>query len=314
MATAVETETKARGGTLATIGVITTILAIIAAAIPLGYTLYAQATGAVTLTTLDDVKNLATNGTIATIVAIAIGLISLIICIIAVVLAAKVMRIVAGVVSLVVLIAAVLFGVLYVQPHVNDLNTLSNTIQPFAQSIQDNCGTPLNTTNNDLLDALIGTQSAADDLSFAAVMGRQVPKLQADAINLGTASTQLANLKVPDPKYQQLYNDCVSSVKAEQAFLTNSSAIPLPAPFSTIVPSVSGIDLLQDSAALATGQVPGIKLPPGTVEPLVAQVLSQAVFAKSNLTAEGQALRDDIRTRLTNDCAPFKVDAADIVS
>lgn len=314
MATAVETETKTRGKTLATVGIVTTILAIIAAIIPLGYTLYAKATGSVELTTLDQVKSLATNGTIITIVAAAIGLISLIICIIAVVLAARVMRIVTAVVSLVVLAAVVVFGLIYLQPRINDLNSLNNSIEPFATSIRDNCGTPLSNTTNDLSDMLNYTQAAPDDATFAASVQLELPKLQADAASLTTASNKLQNLSVPDPKYQQLYNDCVSSVKGELGFLTNSSAIPLPAPYSKIVPSVSGTDLLKDSAALATGQVPGLTLPPGTIEPLVAEALQQAVFAKSNLGAEGTALQNDIRARLTKDCSPFGVDADNIVS
>lgn len=316
MATAVDTETKTetRGKTLATVGWVTTILAVIVAAIPLGYTLYAKATGAVTLTSLDQVKSFATDGTILIIAAGAIGLISFIICLFAVRLALRVMRIVAAVVSLLVLVAVVLFGVLYLQPRISDLNTLNNQIDPFATSIRDNCGNPLNQTTNDLSDALNQTQAAPDDATFAAAMQREIPKLQADAANLATASNKLQNLSVPDPKYQQLYNDCVSSVKDENAFLTNSATITLPAPYNKVVPSVSGIDLLKDSALLASGQVPTLKLPAGTIEPLVAYALQQAVFAKSNLGAEGAALQSDIRARLTKDCSPFGVDADNIVS
>ncbi len=316
MATAVDTETNTttRGKTLAKIGLVTTILAVIVAAIPLGYTLYAKATGGVELTSLDQVKSLATNGTILTIAAAAIGLISLVICIFAVVLAPRAARIVSAVVSALVLIAMLLFGVLYLQPRINDLNTLNNSVDPFATSIRDNCGNPLNQTTDDLRDALNQTQAAPDDATFAAAMQRVIPKLQTDAATLATASNKLQNLSVPDPKYQQLYNDCVSSVKDEIGFLTNGAAITLPAPYNKIVPSVSGIDLLKDSAALATGQVPALKVPSGTIEPLVAYALQQAVFAKSNLGAEGAALQSDIRARLTKDCSPFGVDADNIVS
>lgn len=316
MATAVDTgtTTKTRGGTLAIVGGITTIVAFIVAAIPLGYTLYAKSTGAVTLTSLDQVKSFATDGTILTIAAGAIALVGFIICLVAVRLAFKVIRIVAAVVSLLVLVAVVLFGVLYLQPRINDLNTLNNKIDPFATSIRDNCGTPLNHTTADLNDALNQTQAAPDDATFAAAMQREIPKLQADAATLSTASNKLASLSVPDPKYQQLYSDCVSSVKDEIGFLTNSAAITLPAPYNKVVPTVSGIDLLKDSALLASGQVPTLKLPSGTIEPLVAYALEQAVFAKSNLSAEGAALQADIRTRLTSDCSPFGVDADNIVS
>ncbi|MFI5273112.1 MAG: hypothetical protein ACHQ4H_08790 [Ktedonobacterales bacterium] len=314
MATEVDTETKIRGKALATAGGITTILAVIATAIPIGYWLIAKATGSIKLTTLDQVKSLATNGSIATIVAIGIGIISLIICAVALVLAVRVARVIATVVTLAVLVAAVLFGVLYVRPHVSDLNALSNTTEPFAQSLQDNCGTPLNQTTSDLRDALNQTQGAANDAAFAAAMGVAVPKLQADAAKLGNASNKLSTLTVPDPKYQQLYSDCVSSVKAEVGFLTNSSAITLPAPYNAITASLSGIDLLKDSALVALNQVPGLTVPAGSIEPLVAYALQQAVFAKSNLAAEGTALQQDIRTRLTNDCAPFGVDADNIVS
>jgi hypothetical protein len=314
MATEVETEIKTRGSGLARVGTITTIIAAIIAAIPLGYTFYAQAGGSVQLTTLDQVKSLATNGTVLTIAGGAVALISLILGIIAVILAAKLARIIIAFISLVVLVAIVAFGVLYLQPRINDLNTLSNNVYPFATSIQDNCGTPLSTTTSDLTDALNHTQGAADDAAFAAAMQVAVPKLQADAATLATASNKLANLSVPDPKYQALYKDCVSSVKAELAFLTNSSAIPLPAPYNKLLPSVSGIDLLKNSAALATGQVPGLTVPAGTIEPLVAYALQQAVFAPSNLGAEGDALKADIRARLIKDCSPFSVDANNIVN
>lgn len=315
MATAADTITKTRGKALATIGIITTILAIIVVLIPLGITAYEKLTGGIELTTQDQIQTFATDGTILTIAAAALGLISLIICIIAVVLARKVMRTVVTILSLLVLISAVLFGALYLRPRINDLTSLNNTIEPFATSIRDDCGTPLNTTTNDLKSALSQTQAAgSDDATFAAAMQTVVPKLQADVSLLSDGSNKFLNVKVPDPKYQALYNDCASSLKGETDFLSNSAAIPLPAPYNKIVPSVSGIDLLKDAGLLAANEVPGLTLKPGTIEPLVAYVLQQVVNAPSNLGAEGMQLETDIRTRLTNDCSPFKVDADKIVS
>ncbi|HEU5438103.1 MAG TPA: hypothetical protein VFU88_02340 [Ktedonobacterales bacterium] len=315
MATSVETGTNVRGATLARIGLVTTILAVVTALIPIGYWLYAQV-ATVQLTSLDQIKSVFSNGTIATIVAGVVGLISLIVCGVAVALAVKVTRIIASVVSLLVLLAVVVFGLLYLQPHINSLNTLNNKLVPFAQSLRDNCDTPLNKTTDDIADARYQARIyVADDASFAAAMPAAIAKLQADAGALATASSALSTLTVPDAKYQQLYDDCVSSVKNQSAFLTNSQAIPLPAPFSAALPSVSGIDLLKNAGAVAAGQAP-IKVPAGTVQPLIDQALTAYLdaAAQSKLPQEGDALKADIRSQLTSAVSPFQVDADALVS
>jgi hypothetical protein len=142
-------------------------------------------------------------------------------------------------------------------------------------------------------------------------MATDVQVLQFDAAQLSTGAYALRNLTAPDARYQQLLQDCTTTVQNEIRFLDDPNGpnvIPLPAPYNSQIPSVTGIGLLQTSAAVASGQSPLGTVPNGTIEPLVIQALTQIVNTTNpQLTAEGQVLTQDIKNGLDTNLTPFKV-------
>ncbi|WIG59628.1 MAG: hypothetical protein OJF49_002375 [Ktedonobacterales bacterium] len=310
METATETKVQRVGLSRASLSII--VLGLIALAIPIGYTLFASASGNVTLASADDITNLLRNGLVLTVVAAALGVLGLLLHL----LANGIRKIIQMAFSVLVIVAALVFLFVMVLPRVNTIQNLNDKIVPFATTMRDYCQTPLNQTHADLLDALNRTQGAADDATFAAAMQSAVTALQKDSTDLTNALTKLNATTAPDSKYQDLLNDCKATVQAQNDFLSNpngANAIPLPPPFNALAAKVDGIDLLKNSGAIAAGLAP-LKVPAGTMEPLVAQALTQVVSVTNpKLTAEGDQLSNDISDTLTNNLAPFKVDTASIV-
>lgn len=311
--TTTEATTTKAGNGLAGIGAILTLLGLVAIAVPFLVLLYAQTNGDVQLSTADQINTLLTTGIVITIAALVLGALALICLVLATVRARRTGRIVGLVLALIVVVASAGFLVSTMLPRAAAIQHLNNKVVPFAQTLQANCQTPLNNTTAHLNSTLQDVQNdVSDDAGFAAAMQIDQNNLQNDATALTNGLNTLKNTTAPDAKYQPLLQDCVATVKVEVDFLTNdtgTNAIALPAPYSTLVPggTVSGIDLLKDSALVASGGVP-IHIKPGTIQPLVAFALQQ-VLAVTNpkLTQEGDQLVQDIHDTLNTNLAPFVV-------
>lgn len=318
MSTATTTAAGTNTSVLDRVALIGTVLAVIVLAVPLAYTGYAALTGNVTLESTGDISNLLRNGLIVTVVALVLGLLAFVLGLLGAIRGKGVGRIVTTVIALLVLAGSAVFLLLGVLPRASTMQTLNDKTAPFAVVMRDNCQTPLNKTKADLFEALRLTGlNADDDTAFAGIAQTSAATLTADAATLGDSLTKLKATTAPDPKYQALLDDCKATVQAEQDFLTNpngANAIPLPPPFNALAAKIDAVDLLKNSAAVAAGQTPLGKLPKGTVQPLVQQALTAAVQADNpKLTAEGDALTQDLTNTLTNTMAPFKVDTDKIV-
>lgn len=318
MSTATTTAEGTKTSVLDRVALIGTVLAVIALGVPLAYTGYAALTGNVTLKTSDDISNLLRNGLIVTVVALALGLLAFVFGLLGAVRRKGVGRMITTVIALLVLVGGAVFLLLGVLPRASAMQTVQDKTAPFAKTMRDNCKAPLGQTQNDLRTALDHTTSTlTDDTGFATFMQADAAALDNDATKLNTSLNTLNNTTVPDAKYQPLLDDCKASVKGTHDFLkdpNSANAIPLPPPFNALASKIDGVDLLNNSAAAATGKTPLGPLPKGTVEPLVQQALTQAVAATNpKLTAEGDQLTQDLRDTLTNTMAPFKVDANNIV-
>jgi hypothetical protein len=318
MSTATTTAAGTKTSVLDRVALIGTVLGVIVLAVPLAYTGYAALTGNVTLESTDDISNLLRNGLIATVVALVLGLLAFVFGLLGAIRRKGVGRVVTTVIALLVLAGSAVFLLLGVLPRASAMQTVRDKTAPFATTMRDTCKTPLNQTQKDLFTALVHTtNSLTDDKGFATFMQADAAALDNDATTLNNSLAKLNSTTVPDAKYQPLLDDCKASVKATHDFLkdpTSANAIPLPPPFNALAPKIDGVDLLTNSAALATGQTPLGKLPAGTVEPLVQQALSQAVSTSNpKLTAEGDQLTQDLKDTLTNTMSPFKVDTDNIV-
>lgn len=304
-ATAEATKTKTSAG------LFVTILGLLVLIIPWLCVLYAQLTGNVTLTTSDAVSLLVNVAVIVTGVALGLGLIATLLNILALMDTPR-RGIVSIIFSLLTLIAAAVLLLTIVLPRASSVKHLHDDVIPFARGVSSYCKTPLDNTTNDFNTALSDAQSnVSNDSGFAQAMTADATKLQSDEAALIQAVNNLSELRVPDAKYQSLLDDCIQTEESEIDFLSDSSgpnAIPLPAPFNAQIPSVSGIGLLDVSALVASGQSPLGTLPSGTVEPLVVEALKLIVNTTNpQLTAEGQALAQDITDTLNTNLTPFKV-------
>jgi hypothetical protein len=313
------------------------VLSLLALAVPVGYTVYAK-NNTVTLNTSDDVKSLITNGIIITGAAAVVGLIATVLNVPGLLKNRSVGRIAATGVSALVLIASVLFLVLGLLPRVTPLSHLSNDLKPFGDKLTTYCSTPLSQLSADenkiWVDASVTLSQAADgnaaaDSNFAKFLQTDIGLLQTDATALSNGVNALSLLTVPDAKYQDLVSRCQTDLKSEVAFLSNESAIPLPKPFNTLVPSVSFETLLKDAAGIISGQVqtglPAGAIPPGTFETFVRAVLkgdaslgvapSSAALCQTDtqLTSDGNQLYNDAVNILTTNTAPFKPNVDNII-
>jgi hypothetical protein len=313
---AVETQTAAKTQTsvLQRVGLIGTITAGVVFAIPVLYTLYAQLTGNVSLSSADQITNLFKYGILLCIVALVLGVIALVLGASGLLRAPR-RGIVQTAVSVLLLILTAVFLFAMVLPRASAVQTLNDKVVPFALSMRDNCRTTLNAVTPDLAKARDdATQHLTDDAGFAIAMQADAAKLTADVQALRTSLPKLQAATVPLTRFQQLKDDCVTGAQGEADFLANSkgaNAIPLPAPYNAIQATISPIDLIQLSAAEATGTGP-VKLPPNTIEGLVSVALAQVITLSSNspfsqkLTGEGDDLTQYISDTLTNNLAPFK--------
>jgi hypothetical protein len=324
---------KAKATMLDRIGAGGSVLSVLALAVPVVYTVYANS-NTVTLNTSDDVKNLITNGIIVTGVAGVIGLIATVLNVPGLLKMLSVGRIAATGVSALMLIASVLFLVLGLLPRVSPLNHLNNDLQPFGNSLTTNCATPLNQTNSDLNQIYIKagmslTGDATGDGIFAQEVPAELTTLQGDATALTNGVAALGKITTPSP-YQDLLNRCVRDLKSEAAFLSDDHAIPLPAPFSAVAPSVSFEHLLGAAAGVISGQVqipgvPAAAIQPGTFQGYVRAVLKgdatlgvpsyRAALCQSDaqLTAEAAQLYNEAVTTLKTNTAPFKANVDAII-
>lgn len=297
MATDPKTSNSAKTGTALTIasGVVL--------AVPLLYVLYGKLAGNVMLNTSDDINRLFTFGIILTGLAGVLGLV-------AAVLHGIAKRFVSTGISAVVLLVALAFLFTTVLPRTQALQHLNDKIAPFGHSLQANCQTPLDATTALLkaaqFDAVL---HATDDAGFVTQMKADISALQDNSATLTKGLNNLNLLSAPDSKYQALLDGCKKDVKGEIDLLNNTSSIPFPPAVAQLtgLQSESAIKLLQDAAAVASGQIP-LQVPPGSAEQLVGQTLKAVLDAAKDpqLTAEGNQLQQDIVDTLNNNLAPFK--------
>lgn len=306
--------TKTSTGLLGRAGLVGTVLSGVALVVPLASIVFAAVTGSVTLATADDITALFTRGIIITGAAAALGLVALGLNTPGALADPRRGLVTTGAsAGLLVVSAALLFAV--VVPRASAVSHLNSDIVPFAIAMRDDCKTPLNAITPDLAKARDDAQAnLTSDSGFAVAMQADAQVLSTDLSALSTALTPLKAATVPDPKYQQLKDDCVAGVTGEIGFLSNPNdpnAIPLPPPYNAFQPKVSAIQLIQLSGQIAAGKGP-IQEPSGTIEPLVHFALDQIVTTMNNspagrkLRAEGDSLTQDIKDTLTNNLAPFK--------
>ena len=311
---AVETTTKAKSSILSRAGLAGTILTGIAFAVPVLYTLYAQLTGNVSVSSADQITTLFRNGILLCIAALVLGVIALALTAPGLLRAPRTGMIQAGAsVVLLILTAAFLFAM--VLPRANAIQTLNDKVVPFAFSMRDNCRTPLNAVTPDLAKARDdATHNLTNDAAFATAMQADLVKLQTDVQALDASVAPLQAATVPLARFQSLKDDCITGVNGEIDFLTNSSgknAIPLPAPYNALQATIAPLALIQVGIAEAMGTGP-VKLAPGTIEPLVSVALAQVITLSGastfgqHLTAEGNDLTQYISDTLTNNLAPVK--------
>ncbi|PWT74026.1 MAG: hypothetical protein C5B60_07375 [Chloroflexi bacterium] len=307
MSTATAEATKTRSSA----GQFITILGLLILVIPWLVVLYALVTGNFSLSTSDAISTVLYGGIAAVGTALGLGVLATLLNLGEVFGPTRrggttiALSLVTAVIAAVLLLAIVL-------PRASAVQHLNDQVIPFAESISANCKAPLDKTSSDFKLALADAQNnATSDTGFASAMTTDVNVLEFDDAQLSQGVYALRNLSAPETKYQALLQDCITTVENEIAFLVDPNGpnvIPLPAPFSSQIPSVTGIGLLQTSAAVASGQSPFGTLPPGTIEPLVIQALTQVVNTTNpQLTAEGQALVQDIQNGLDTNLSPFKV-------
>jgi hypothetical protein len=294
---------------LSRVGLGAAILALIAFLIPL-VAMLLGVIGVVQVNSADDIKGLLTGAVIVGIIAFALAVIATLLNLPGLFSDPRqgVITLI-GSVLLLLLSAGFLFGMAL--PRASAAQNLQDKIIPFAQTMQDSCATPLNDTKEDLTTIRnFADATKASNARYAGGVGTYINILHTDDAKLVDGIQAVQSVTVPDPKYQTLKDECLKSLKSMQAFLDNSQAVPLPAPFDKLVsPTVSGFTLLATSAAVAGGAVTlPTPLPTGTIQTLISQALTQVINTKNEtLTKAGDDLTKDIKDGLTNNLAPFKV-------
>jgi hypothetical protein len=307
----VSTATAEATKTKSTPGLFVTILGLLILVIPWLFVLYAQLTGSVSLSTSDAVSTVLYGGIIVVGIAAGLGVV------------ATLLNLteffgtprrggLSILVSLLTVIVAAILLITIVLPRASAVQHLNDSVIPFAESVNANCKVPLDKTSSDFQLALTDAQNnATRDGGFADAMTTDAALLEFDDAQLSQGVYELRHMSAPDAKYNQLLQDCITTVENEITFIDDPNGpnvIPLPAPFNAQIPSVTGLGLLQTGAAVASGQSPLGQLPNGTIEPLVIAALTQIVNTTDpQLTAEGQALVQDIKNGLDTNLAPFKV-------
>jgi hypothetical protein len=303
------------------LGLYAAILALIAFLVPV-VALLLGALGVVQMNTSDDIKSLLTNATI-------VGIIALVLAVLATLLNLPglfseprqgVVTLI-GSVLLLLLSAGFLFGM--VLPRVSAVQNLNDNVIPFAQTMNASCKAPINTTIEDLRTIRsFATQTLTSDTGYAGGVGTYVNILHSDDAALADGIQAVQNATVPDPKYQDLKDQCLLSLRGMQSFLDAPGKIQVPAALGTLlapigpalganavlvsgnVASVSGFGLLTASVLVAGSGV----APAGTAQALVITAMN-AVIGSTNdqLTKDGDQIVQDITDGLTNNVAPFKM-------
>lgn len=286
-----------RTSSLSRIGLPLTILSALILVGTLGYWVYANSGGV----TVNDagLKSTLTALVIASAVAGVLGLLATGLN----VPALRQPRLVSGVATAVsgaTLIVAALFLFVTVIPHAQ--------VATFAQTVVDNCQTPINNITADITAASAAAKKTqSTDSDFVTAMQQQAVIFGADSTKATTDAATVKGMTPISSKYQGVLDDCAGQFMSDANFLTGAHGITLPstlpAPFGG--QQLSAQSLLQDSAALVTGTFPGVstKYPASIVSQIVTGVLDQAVKTCDDvctrLTAEGNQLKTDAYT-------PFK--------
>jgi hypothetical protein len=291
------------------LGLYAAILALIAFLIPV-VALLLGVIGVVQMNSADDIKGLLSAAVIVGIIALALAVVATLLNLPGLFSDPRqgVVTLI-GSVLLLLLSAGFLFGMAL--PRASAVQNLNDKVIPFARTMQASCATPLNDTKEDLTTVRnYADATKASDAGYAGGVGTYINILHSDDAKLVDGIQAVQDVTVPDPKYQTLKDECLKSLKSMQAFLDNSQAVPLPAPFDKLVsPTVSGFTLLTTSAAVAGGAVKlPTPLPTGTIQTLISQALTQVINTKNDaLTKAGDDLTKDIKDGLNNNLAPFKV-------
>lgn len=259
--------------------------------------------------TLDGVQSTAATEMIVAIVTLALALLGTIFSLPGLMRRMSPGRATSTVISGATLIVAALFMFLSLLPHVQNLQTLKSTTQPFAITIRDNCQTPLNTATSDYQQTAKDAAATQAPAAFASAMQTDATKLQGDLTTLTNSLATLNATTAPQSKYQALLDGCKKDVSGDIAFLGSPQAIPtaqalagadtlvdvnvsIPAALkpsvkdslmATLPTSLSALQLVNLAPLAATGGAP-VKLatdvPPGaeaTVTGIVKSILAAGV-------------------------------------
>jgi multisubunit Na+/H+ antiporter MnhG subunit len=303
------------------LGLYAAVLALIAFLIPV-VALLLGAIGVVQMNTSDDIKSLLSN-------AVIVGIIALVLAVVATLLNLPglfseprqgVITLI-GSVLLLLLSAGFLFGL--VLPRASAVQNINDNIVPYAQAMRDNCKAPLNTTIEDLRTIRsVSVANNTNDAGYAGTVGTYIAVLKQDDGRLADGVGGVLQTKVPDPKYQDLKDQCLQSLRGLQGFLDKPSAVPIPAALGTLlaplapalgtsavvtngaIASVSGFGLLNLSVLVAGSGV----APAGTAQTAVTAAMNTVIGSTNQrLTDDGDALVKDIKDGLDNNLAPFQV-------
>jgi hypothetical protein len=303
------------------LGLYAFVLAVIAFLIPVVYLLLG-AGGLVQMNTSDDIKRLLTG-------AVIVGIIAFVLAVLATLLnlpglfadPRNSLGALIGSVLLLLLSAGFLFGM--VLPRAAAVQNLNDNIIPFAQTMNTSCKAPLNAAIEDMRTVRsVAIANNTNDAGYAGGVGTYINVLRIDDGKLADGIGAVQQVKVPDPKYQDLKDQCLLSLRSLLGFLDQNGAVPIPAALGTLlaplapalgssalvangaIASVSGFGLLNLSVLVAGSGA----APKGTAQAAVTAAMN-AVIGSTNqkLQDDGDALVKDIKDGLDNNLAPFQV-------
>jgi hypothetical protein len=146
--------------------------------------------------------------------------------------------------------------------------------------------------------------------------------LRFDDAALADGIQAVQSATAPDPKYQDLKDQCLLSLRGMQSFLDAPGKIQVPAALGALlapiapalgssavvvngsIASVSGFGLLNASVLVAGSGV----APAGTAQGLVVTAMNGVIGSTNEqLTKDGDQIVKDITDGLTNNVAPFKM-------
>jgi hypothetical protein len=285
------------------LGLGTFVLALIAFLIPLVYALLGV-TGVIQLNSWADINNLVSGAIVVGIVAFLLATLATLLNLPGVLSSPRHSggALIASVLLL-LLAAGFLFGV--VPPRVADIQHIEYTELPFLQVIYNSCETPLKLTIEDLETIRnFADSTRASDSGYAGGIGTYIAILHADDAKLADGIQAIQQATVPSPQYQTLKDQCLKALKDKVNFLDNPSAVSVDSPLDRLLGhTVSGFALLTASGDIAaTG-----KLPNGTVQTFVIQVLVQANPQLSISADISDIVVKGVNDRLNQDTSPLAV-------